>query len=202
MAQYLECSIINVCFYACIYFQYQTFTNAPEAKEYIKEQGAPIVVKADGLAAGKGVIVAMTLEEAYEAIDSMLVNNSFGSAGSRVIIEEFLEGEEASFFALVDGENALPLESAQDHKRVGDGDTGPNTGGMGAYSPAPILTRELQSVVMESIIFPTVKGMAEEGCKFVGVLYAGLMIEKKSGLPKLIEYNVRFGDPECQVRNP
>ena len=191
-----------VCFYACMYFQHQTFTNASEAKEYIKEQGAPIVVKADGLAAGKGVIVAMTLEEAYEAVDSMLVNNSFGSAGSRIIIEEFLEGEEASFFALVDGENALPLESAQDHKRVGDGDTGPNTGGMGAYSPAPIITRELQSVVMESIILPTVKGMAAEGRKFVGVLYAGLMIEKKSGLPKLIEYNVRFGDPECQVRNP
>lgn len=157
------------------------------------------MVKADGLAAGKGVVVAMTLEEAYEAIDAMLVNGAFGSAGSRVIIEEFLEGEEASFFALVDGENALPLESAQDHKRVGDGDAGPNTGGMGAYSPAPVLTRELQSVVMESIILPTVKGMAAEGCKFVGVLYAGLMIEKKSGLPKLIEYNVRFGDPECQV---
>ncbi|KAJ6834513.1 phosphoribosylamine--glycine ligase [Iris pallida] len=179
--------------------KYRSFTNPSEARQYIKEQGAPIVVKADGLAAGKGVIVAMTLEEAFEAVDSMLVNSAFGSAGSRVIIEEFLEGEEASFFALVDGENALPLESAQDHKRVGDGDTGPNTGGMGAYSPAPILTRELQSVVMESIIFPTVKGMAAEGCKFVGVLYAGLMIEKKSGLPKLIEYNVRFGDPECQV---
>jgi phosphoribosylamine---glycine ligase len=132
----------------------------------------------------------------------MLVEGSFGSAGSRVIIEEFLEGEEASFFALVDGENALPLESAQDHKRVGDGDVGPNTGGMGAYSPAPIVTEELKRKVMESIIFPTVKGMAAEGCKFVGVLYAGLMIEKKSGLPKLIEYNVRFGDPECQVSCP
>uniref|UniRef100_A0A1D1YNS3 phosphoribosylamine--glycine ligase n=1 Tax=Anthurium amnicola TaxID=1678845 RepID=A0A1D1YNS3_9ARAE len=179
--------------------KYQTFTNASDAKHYIKEQGIPIVVKADGLAAGKGVVVAMTLEEAYEAVDSMLVRGSFGFAGSQVIVEEFLEGEEASFFALVDGENALPLESAQDHKRVGDGDTGPNTGGMGAYSPAPILTRELQSLVMESIILPTVKGMAEEGCKFVGVLYAGLMIEKKSGLPKLLEYNVRFGDPECQV---
>ncbi|XP_038989482.1 phosphoribosylamine--glycine ligase isoform X2 [Phoenix dactylifera] len=178
---------------------YRTFTNPSDAKQYVKEQGAPIVVKADGLAAGKGVIVAMTLEEAYEAIDSMLVNGAFGSAGSRVIIEEFLEGEEASFFALVDGETALPLESAQDHKRVGDGDTGLNTGGMGAYSPAPVLTKELQSAVMESIILPTVKGMATEGCKFVGVLYAGLMIEKKSGLPKLIEYNVRFGDPECQV---
>ncbi|TXG51700.1 hypothetical protein EZV62_024224 [Acer yangbiense] len=179
--------------------KYKTFTDPSAAKEYILEQGAPIVIKADGLAAGKGVIVAMTLEEAYEAVDSMLVKNVFGSAGCCVIVEEFLEGEEASFFALVDGENAIPLESAQDHKRVGDGDTGPNTGGMGAYSPAPILTKELQSIVMESIILPTVEGMSAEGCKFVGVLFAGLMIEKKSGLPKLIEYNVRFGDPECQV---
>ncbi|CAI9781748.1 unnamed protein product [Fraxinus pennsylvanica] len=179
--------------------KYQSFTDPSAAKAYIKGQGAPIVVKADGLAAGKGVVVAMTLEEAYEAVDSMLVRSIFGSAGGRVVIEEYLEGEEASFFAIVDGENAIALESAQDHKRVGDGDTGPNTGGMGAYSPAPVLTKELQSVIMESIIFPTVKGMAEQGCKFVGVLYAGLMIEKKSGLPKLIEYNVRFGDPECQV---
>lgn len=179
--------------------KYRTFTNPSDAKQYVLANGAPIVIKADGLAAGKGVIVAMTLEEAYEAIDFMLVKGSFGSAGSRVIVEEYLEGEEASFFALVDGENALPLESAQDHKRVGDGDMGPNTGGMGAYSPAPVLTEKLKAVVMESIILPTVKGMAAEGCKFVGVLYAGLMIEKKSGLPKLIEYNVRFGDPECQV---
>lgn len=179
--------------------QYQSFTDPSAAKQYIREQGAPIVIKADGLAAGKGVIVATTLEEAYEAVDAMLVKGAFGSAGGRVIVEEYLEGEEASFFALVDGENAIPLESAQDHKRVGDGDTGPNTGGMGAYSPAPIITKELQSIVMESIILPTVKGMAEEGCRFVGVLFAGLMIEKKSGLPKLIEYNVRFGDPECQV---
>ncbi|KAK1275358.1 hypothetical protein QJS04_geneDACA009975 [Acorus gramineus] len=179
--------------------KYQTFTDPSKAKTYIREQGAPIVVKADGLAAGKGVIVAMTLEEALNAVDSMLVKGSFGSAGSRVIVEEFLEGEEASFFALVDGENALALESAQDHKRVGDGDTGPNTGGMGAYSPAPIITKELQNLVMESIILPTVKGMYTEGCKFVGVLFAGLMIEKKTGLPKLIEFNVRFGDPECQV---
>ncbi|CAN7040024.1 unnamed protein product [Brassica oleracea var. botrytis] len=179
--------------------KYKTFSDASAAKEYIKEQGVPIVIKADGLAAGKGVTVAMELEEAYEAVDSMLVKGVFGSAGCQVIVEEFLEGEEASFFALVDGENAIPLESAQDHKRVGDGDTGPNTGGMGAYSPAPVLTKELQDVVMESIIHPTVKGMAEEGCKFVGVLFAGLMIEKKSGLPKLIEFNVRFGDPECQV---
>ncbi|XP_064963263.1 phosphoribosylamine--glycine ligase-like [Musa acuminata AAA Group] len=173
-----------------------------EAKEYVKEQGTPIVVNADGLAAGKGVIVAMNIQEAFDAIDSMLVANTFGSAGSRIIIEEFLEGEEASFFALVDGETALPLESAQNHKRVGDGDTGPNTGGMGAYSPAPVLTSELQSLVMESIIHPTVEGMAAEGCKFVGVLYAGIMIEKKSGLPKLIEYNVRFGDPKCVGKKP
>ncbi|CAH8251737.1 unnamed protein product [Arabidopsis lyrata] len=179
--------------------KYKTFSDASAAKEYIQEQGAPIVIKADGLAAGKGVTVAMELEEAFEAVDSMLVKGVFGSAGCQVVVEEFLEGEEASFFALVDGENAIPLESAQDHKRVGDGDTGPNTGGMGAYSPAPVLTRELQDFVMESIIHPTVKGMAEEGCKFVGVLFAGLMIEKKSGLPKLIEFNVRFGDPECQV---
>ncbi|KAJ4965308.1 hypothetical protein NE237_017157 [Protea cynaroides] len=179
--------------------KYQTFTDPTDAKKYIQQEGAPIVIKADGLASGKGVIVAMTLEEAYEAVDSMMVESVFGSAGSRVIVEEFLEGEEASFFALVDGENAIPLESAQDHKRVGDGDTGPNTGGMGAYSPAPILTQDLQSLVMRSIICPTVKGMLAEGCKFVGVLYAGLMIEKKSGRPKLIEYNVRFGDPECQV---
>lgn len=179
--------------------KYQTFTDPSAAKQYVQQQGAPIVIKADGLAAGKGVTVAMTLEEAYEAVDSMLVQGVFGSAGCRVIVEEYLEGEEASFFALVDGENAVPLESAQDHKRVGDGDTGPNTGGMGAYSPAPILTKELQDLVMTSIILPTVKGMSAEGCKFVGVLYAGLMIEKKSGLPKLIEYNVRFGDPECQV---
>lgn len=179
--------------------QYKAFTDPSAAKQYIQDQGAPIVIKADGLAAGKGVIVAMTLEEAFEAVDLMLVRGVFGSAGCQVIVEEYLEGEEASFFALVDGENTIPLESAQDHKRVGDGDTGPNTGGMGAYSPAPILTEELKNVVMESIIIPTVKGMSAEGCKFVGVLYAGLMIEKKSGLPKLIEYNVRFGDPECQV---
>ncbi|XP_074295046.1 phosphoribosylamine--glycine ligase-like [Silene latifolia] len=190
----------NLCYkYGIPTAKYQTFTDATAAKQYISDQGAPIVVKADGLAAGKGVVVAMSVDEAYEAVDSMLVNSVFGMAGSRIIVEEFLEGEEASFFALVDGENAVPLESAQDHKRVGDGDTGPNTGGMGAYSPAPVLTKELENLVMKSIIIPTVQGMAAEGCKFVGVLYAGLMIEKKSGLPKLIEYNVRFGDPECQV---
>lgn len=192
----LECTFESC---SCLILQYRTFTDPMAAKAYIKDHSTPIVVKADGLAAGKGVIIATTLEEAYDAIDSMLVKNVFGSAGCRVIIEEYLEGEEASFFAVVDGENALPLESAQDHKRVGDGDTGPNTGGMGAYSPAPVLTKELESIVMNSIILPTVRGMAAEGCKFVGVLFAGLMIEKKSGLPKLIEYNVRFGDPECQV---
>ncbi|KAG0450975.1 hypothetical protein HPP92_026669 [Vanilla planifolia] len=179
--------------------KYQTFTDPSKAKQYVEEQGTPIVVKADGLAAGKGVVVAMTSEEAFAAIDSMLLHGNFGSAGSRIVIEEYLDGEEASFFAIVDGDNALPLESAQDHKRVGNGDTGPNTGGMGAYSPAPVLTKELHSVVMDSIILPTVKGMAAEGRKFVGVLYAGLMIEKKTKKPKLIEYNVRFGDPECQA---
>ncbi|KAF8006671.1 hypothetical protein BT93_K0856 [Corymbia citriodora subsp. variegata] len=178
--------------------KYKTFMDPSAAKKYIKEEGIPIVIKADGLADGKGVIIAMTLEEAYEAVDSMLVKGIFGSAGCKIVVEEFLEGEEASFHALVDGENAVALESAQDHKQVGDGDIGPNTGGMGAYSPAPILTPALQSLVMKSIILPTVKGMAAEGRKFV-VLYAGLMIETKSGLPKLIEYNVRFGDPECQV---
>ncbi|KAF8006673.1 hypothetical protein BT93_K0857 [Corymbia citriodora subsp. variegata] len=178
--------------------KYKTFMDPSAAKKYIKEEGIPIVIKADGLADGKGVIIAMTLEEAYEAVDSMLVKGIFGSAGCKIVVEEFLEGEEASFHALVDGENAVALESAQDHKQVGDGDIGPNTGGMGAYSPAPILTPALQSLVMKSIILPTVKGMAAEGHKFV-VLYAGLMIEKKSGLPKLIEYNVRFGDPECQL---
>ncbi|XP_024361118.1 phosphoribosylamine--glycine ligase [Physcomitrium patens] len=179
--------------------KYQSFTDAAEAKKYIKEQGAPIVIKADGLAAGKGVVVAMTLEEAYAAVDSMLVSSEFGSAGGLVLVEEFLDGEEVSFFALVDGENALPMASAQDHKRVGDGDTGPNTGGMGAYSPAPALTPEIEQKVMETIIYPTVKGMRAEGCKYLGVLYAGVIIEKKNGLPKLLEYNVRFGDPECQV---
>ncbi|GLJ21236.1 hypothetical protein SUGI_0389370 [Cryptomeria japonica] len=179
--------------------KYKTFTDPSEAKKYIHQEGAPIVVKVDGLAAGKGVVVAETLEEAYDAVDTMLVKKHFGSAGCQIIVEEFLEGEEVSFFALVDGKDALPLASAQDHKRVGDGDTGPNTGGMGAYSPAPVLTKELESVVMKSIILPTVKGMDAEGCKFIGVLYAGLIIDSKSGLPKLLEYNVRFGDPECQV---
>ncbi|KAG0555806.1 hypothetical protein KC19_11G004600 [Ceratodon purpureus] len=179
--------------------KYQSFTEPEEAKKYIEEQGVPIVVKADGLAAGKGVVVALTLEEAFAAVDSMLVKSDFGSAGGLVLVEEFLDGEEVSFFALVDGENAVPMASAQDHKRVRDGDTGPNTGGMGAYSPAPALSPELERRVMETIIYPTVKGMHAEGCKYLGVLYAGVIIEKKNGLPKLLEYNVRFGDPECQV---
>lgn len=182
------------------YWQYKSFTDPEAAKQYIQEQGAPIVVKADGLAAGKGVVVAQTVEEAVEAVERMLVGGEFGSAGGVVVVEEFLAGEEASFFAIVDGATALPLASAQDHKAVGDGDTGPNTGGMGAYSPAAgVLTPEMEEYVMRSMIEPTVKGMAAEGCPFTGVLYAGLMLDGKGGV-KLLEYNVRFGDPECQVR--
>jgi phosphoribosylamine---glycine ligase len=171
---------------------------APEpAKAYVREHGAPIVIKADGLAAGKGVTVAMTEAEALLAIDDAMRARRFGDAGAELVIEEFLEGEEASFLALVDGENALPLAGAQDHKRVGDGDTGPNTGGMGAYSPAPCLTPALEQRVMAEIVMPTVRGMAAEGRPFKGVLYAGLMLTAAG--PKLIEYNVRFGDPECQA---
>lgn len=179
--------------------KYRAFSSADEACKYIREAGAPIVVKADGLAAGKGVVVARSVEEALAAVKSILVNRMFGSAGGLLIVEEFLDGEEASFFALVDGTNAVALASAQDHKPVGDGDTGPNTGGMGAYSPAPALTAELEEVVMRTIIGPTVRGMAAQGRPFVGVLYAGLIIDRKTGVPKLLEYNVRFGDPECQV---
>jgi phosphoribosylamine--glycine ligase len=175
---------------------YQRFNNAPKAKAYIRRLGAPIVIKADGLAAGKGVTVAMTLDEALAAIDDCF-EGGFGEAGAEVVVEEFLEGEEASFFCLCDGRTALPFGTAQDHKRVGDGDTGPNTGGMGAYSPAPILTQALIDEVMRTIIEPTMKGMAEMGAPFSGVLYAGLMLTKDG--PKLIEYNTRFGDPECQV---
>ncbi|KAH7415277.1 hypothetical protein KP509_14G035500 [Ceratopteris richardii] len=182
--------------------EYRSFTDADDAKSYIREIGTPVVVKADGLAAGKGVIIAMTLDDAFDAVDSMLVDRAFGAAGGLIIVEEFLDGEEVSFFALVDGEYAVPLASAQDHKRVGDGDTGPNTGGMGAYSPAPLLTSELEDLVMNTIILPTVKGMEKEGCKFVGVLYAGLILDKRTQMPKLLEYNVRFGDPECQVLIP
>ena len=176
---------------------YGRFTEAAAAKAFIAEQGAPIVVKADGLAAGKGVIIAETVEQAYEAVDSMLHGGAFGAAGAELVIEEFLGGEEASFFALCDGEVAIPLASAQDHKRVGDGDTGPNTGGMGAYSPAPIVTDAMVDTIMDTIINPTIQGMTAEGTPYKGVLYAGLMIE--NGEPKLLEYNVRFGDPECQV---
>jgi phosphoribosylamine--glycine ligase len=175
---------------------YERFNNAPKAKAYIRRVGAPIVIKADGLAAGKGVTVAMTLEEALSAIDDCF-EGGFGEAGAEVVVEEFLVGEEASFFCLCDGRTALPFGTAQDHKRVGDGDTGPNTGGMGAYSPAPILTPVLMDEVMRTIIEPTMKGMAEMGAPFSGVLYAGLMLTKVG--PKLIEYNTRFGDPECQV---
>ncbi|MFH4415370.1 phosphoribosylamine--glycine ligase [Vibrio diabolicus] len=176
---------------------YANFTEIEPALAYVLEQGAPIVVKADGLAAGKGVIVAMTLEEAEDAIKDMLAGNAFGDAGSRVVIEEFLDGEEASFIVMVDGENVLPMATSQDHKRVGDKDTGPNTGGMGAYSPAPVVTPEIHNRIMEEVIYPTVRGMASEGNPYTGFLYAGLMIDK-DGTPKVIEYNCRFGDPETQ----
>lgn len=175
---------------------YGRFNNAPKAKAYIRQQGAPIVVKADGLAAGKGVIVAMTLQEALDAVDACF-EGAFGSAGAEVVVEEFLEGEEASFFCICDGKTALPLGSAQDHKRVGDGDTGPNTGGMGAYAPAPVMTPEIVERTMREIIEPTMRGMSEIGAPFSGVLFLGLMIGEDG--PKLIEYNTRFGDPECQV---
>ncbi|NKB22220.1 MAG: phosphoribosylamine--glycine ligase [Alphaproteobacteria bacterium] len=176
---------------------YGRFSDIAAAKAFIAEQGAPIVVKADGLAAGKGVIIAETIEQANAAVNDMLEGGAFGDAGAEVVIEEFLGGEEASFFVLCDGETALPLASAQDHKRVGDGDTGPNTGGMGAYSPAPIVTEAMVETIMETIIEPTMAGMKAEGKPYKGVLYAGLMIEDRQ--PKLLEYNVRFGDPECQV---
>lgn len=176
---------------------YGVFTQVEEALAYLQEKGAPIVVKADGLAAGKGVIVAMTLDEAEDAVRDMLSGNAFGDAGARVVIEEFLEGEEASFIVMVDGEHVLPMATSQDHKRVGDGDTGPNTGGMGAYSPAPVVTPAVHQRVMDEVIYPTVKGMAAEGNPYTGFLYAGLMIDA-SGAPKVIEYNCRFGDPETQ----
>ncbi|MDM1707167.1 phosphoribosylamine--glycine ligase [Thiopseudomonas alkaliphila] len=176
---------------------YANFTQVDEALAYVRKKGAPIVVKADGLAAGKGVIVAMTLQEAEDAITDMLSGNAFGDAGSRVVIEDFLDGEEASFIVMVDGENVLPMATSQDHKRVGDGDTGPNTGGMGAYSPAPVVTADVHQRVMDEIIYPTVRGMAAEGNVYTGFLYAGLMIDQ-SGAPKIIEYNCRFGDPETQ----
>ena len=176
---------------------YGNFTDVDKALAYVREQGAPIVIKADGLAAGKGVIVAMTLEEAESAVRDMLAGNAFGEAGHRVVVEEFLEGEEASFICMVDGKNILPLATSQDHKRVGEGDTGPNTGGMGAYSPAPVVTPEIHARIMSEVIEPTVQGMAAEGNPYTGFLYAGLMIDA-DGAPKVIEYNCRFGDPETQ----
>ncbi|WP_024867594.1 phosphoribosylamine--glycine ligase [Pseudoxanthomonas suwonensis] len=176
---------------------YAVHTDVDAALAYIREKGAPIVVKADGLAAGKGVIVAMTLEEAEAAVRDMLSGNAFGDAGARVVIEEFLEGEEASFISMVDGSTALPMATSQDHKRVGDGDTGPNTGGMGAYSPAPVVTPEVHARIMREVVEPTVAGMAADGIPFTGFLYAGLMIDR-NGAPKVIEFNVRFGDPETQ----
>lgn len=177
--------------------EYQNFTEIEPAIAYIRQKGAPIVIKADGLAAGKGVIVAMTLKEAEDAVHDMLAGNAFGDAGHRVVIEEFLDGEEASFIVMVDGEHVEPMATSQDHKRVGDGDTGLNTGGMGAYSPAPVVTDDVFTKVMEQVIYPTVNGMAQEGNVYVGFLYAGLMIDKQ-GNPKVIEFNCRFGDPETQ----
>lgn len=177
--------------------EYENFTEIEPALAYVREKGAPIVVKADGLAAGKGVIVAMTLQEAEDAIKDMLAGNAFGDAGSRVVIEEFLEGEEASYIVIVDGDNVLPMATSQDHKRVGDGDTGLNTGGMGAYSPAPVVTPEIDQRIMDEVIMPTVNGMKAEGNEYTGFLYAGLMIQA-DGTPKVIEYNCRFGDPETQ----
>jgi phosphoribosylamine--glycine ligase len=176
---------------------YSVFTQVEPALAYVHEKGAPIVIKADGLAAGKGVIVAMTVPEAEDAVRDMLADNKFGAAGARVVIEEFLDGEEASFIVMVDGKTALPMATSQDHKRVGDGDTGPNTGGMGAYSPAPVVTPEVHGRVMREVIEPTVAGMASEGHPYTGFLYAGLMIDG-SGAPKVIEFNCRFGDPETQ----
>ncbi|MEQ9884530.1 phosphoribosylamine--glycine ligase [Pectobacterium brasiliense] len=177
--------------------EYQNFTEVEPALAYVRSKGAPIVIKADGLAAGKGVIVAMTLQEAENAIQDMLAGNAFGDAGHRIVVEEFLDGEEASFIVMVDGKNVLPMATSQDHKRVGDNDTGPNTGGMGAYSPAPVVTDEIHQRVMDQVIWPTVNGMAAEGNTYVGFLYAGLMISA-DGQPKVIEFNCRFGDPETQ----
>ncbi|MBS0971666.1 MULTISPECIES: phosphoribosylamine--glycine ligase [Yersiniaceae] len=177
--------------------EYHNFTEVEPALAYVRSKGAPIVIKADGLAAGKGVIVAMTLEEAEAAVTDMLAGNAFGNAGHRIVVEEFLDGEEASFIVMVDGEHVLPMATSQDHKRVGDGDTGPNTGGMGAYSPAPVVSEEIHQRIMEQVIWPTVRGMAAEGNTYTGFLYAGLMISAE-GQPKVIEFNCRFGDPETQ----
>lgn len=176
---------------------YETFSEVEPALAYLKAQGAPIVVKADGLAAGKGVIVAETLAQAQAAVEDMLSGNAFGEAGCRVVIEEFLRGEEASFIVIADGDHALAMATSQDHKRIGDGDTGPNTGGMGAYSPAPVVTPEIHQRIMDEVIQPTIDGMKAEGNPYIGFLYAGLMIDEL-GTPKVIEYNCRFGDPETQ----
>jgi phosphoribosylamine--glycine ligase len=176
---------------------YRTFTDVDPALAYLREKGAPIVVKADGLAAGKGVIVATDLATAEAAVRDMLAGNAFGEAGHRVVIEEYLDGEEASFIVMADGSHVLPMATSQDHKRVGDGDTGPNTGGMGAYSPAPVVTDGVYARIMDEVIMPTVRGMAAEGLPYTGFLYAGLMI-MADGTPKVIEYNCRFGDPETQ----
>ena len=180
---------------------YESFTDPAAAHEYVAKKGAPIVVKADGLAAGKGVVVAMTEDAAHEAIDMMLEGHEFGNAGARVVIEDYLDGEEASFIVMVDGEHVLPMATSQDHKRLLDGDKGPNTGGMGAYSPAPCVTEEIYRQAMENIILPTVRGMAEDGIRYTGFLYAGLMISQgKDGAPvvRTLEFNCRFGDPETQ----
>ena len=176
---------------------FETFSDAAAAHAYVEKQGAPIVIKADGLAAGKGVVVAMTLDEAHAAIDDMLAGNKMGEAGSRVVIEDFLDGEEASFIVMVDGKNVLALASSQDHKRIFDGDTGPNTGGMGAYSPAPVVTPAIHAKAMREVILPTVRGMAADGIPYTGFLYAGLMIGK-DGSVKVVEFNCRMGDPETQ----
>ncbi|MBK7791857.1 MAG: phosphoribosylamine--glycine ligase [Betaproteobacteria bacterium] len=176
---------------------YRTFTDAGAARDYVAARGAPIVVKADGLAAGKGVVVATTVAEAQAAIDGMLVGNTLGSAGARVVIEDFLAGEEASFIVMVDGRNVLPLASSQDHKRLRDGDEGPNTGGMGAYSPAPVVTPEMHARIMREVILPTVAGMAADGIPYTGFLYAGVMIDA-AGTPRVLEFNCRLGDPETQ----
>ncbi len=175
----------------------ETFTDLGAAKAYVEAQGAPIVIKADGLAAGKGVVVAQALDQAYAALEDMLAGNAFGSAGSRVLVEEFLQGEEASFICLCDGKTAVPFATSQDHKAAYDGDAGPNTGGMGAYSPAPVVTEALHARIMREIVQPTMAGMAADGAPYVGFLYAGLMITA-DGTPKVIEFNCRFGDPEAQ----
>jgi phosphoribosylamine--glycine ligase len=177
--------------------EYETFSDVQQAHAYVNAKGAPIVIKADGLAAGKGVVVAMTLDEAHQAVDHMLADNRFGDAGARIVIEEFLAGEEASFIVMCDGKNVLPLATSQDHKRLQDNDQGPNTGGMGAYSPAPIVTPAMHARVMREIINPTIQGMAKDGIPFTGFLYAGLMIDA-AGNPKTLEFNCRMGDPETQ----